>query len=335
MNLMRMLLCGSVAFLAAIQGVAEETLVKPAEQGAVPAVNSNSVKTRRMAVMTFRPAQPTFSWYGQPGKTLDWASALADKLNVRLTQTRKFTMLDRKFDAEVQAELARLSDKNAAPADVVRMGQKLGTDYLIVGDVQVNDLQMPAVNPFTNRAMPRPSALFAEVTYRVLLAPTGQLKWTDTVKLDAASFAAGDLASFLSQTSEAAASSIVDGMMANILPFEIVGRTQSGQLVVGEGGQSLRVGEFLTVFALGEEVKDSRTGEVLDRVEDAVGTVQVVRVTDKVSYVQAVEGDAAKMVPGSRLRRVSPVATGAPVQAPPVPNTPVKVTPAGGVVVPF
>ena len=335
MNLMRMLLCGSVAFLAAIQGVAEETLVKPAEQGAVPAVNSNSVKTRRMAVVTFRPAQPTFSWYGQPGKTLDWASALADKLNVRLGQTRKFTMLDRKFDAEVQAELARLSDKNAAPADVVRMGQKLGTDYLVVGDVQVNDLQMPAVNPFTNRAMPRPSALFAEVTYRVLLAPTGQLKWTDTVKLDAASFAAGDLASFLSQTSEAAASSIVDGMMANILPFEIVGRTQSGQLVVGEGGQSLRVGEFLTVFALGEEVKDSRTGEVLDRVEDAVGTVQVVRVTDKVSYVQAVEGDAAKMVPGSRLRRVSPVATGAPVQAPPVPNTPVKVTPAGGVVVPF
>ena len=95
----------------------------------------------------------------------------------------------------------------------------------------------------------------------------------------------------------------------------------------------LTFGEFLD--ALGEEVKDSRTGEGLDRVEDAVGTVQVVRVTDKVSYVQAVEGDAAKMVPGSRLRRVSPVATGIPVQTLQPSNPPVKVTPAGGVVVPF
>ena len=78
----------------------------------------------------------------------------------------------------------------------------------------------------------------------------------------------------------------------------------------------------------------SRTGEVLDVLEDAVGTVQIVRVTEKLSYAQVVEGDAAKMVIGSRLRRV-PLATSTGASAPAVPATSVKTTASGGVVVPF
>ena len=89
------------------------------------------------------------------------------------------------------------------------------------------------------------------------------------------------------------------------------------------------------MFALGETVKDTRTGETLDEVEEAVGTVQIVRVSPKLSYAQVVEGEAAKMVVGSRLRRVPPTAAGAAAAQPPPPNTPVKVTPTGGVVVPF
>ncbi len=290
-------------------------------------------KRRRMAVMAFRPARAAFSWYGQNGNALDWTSALADKLNVSLTQTRKFAMLDRKYDAEVEAELARLSGANAAPADVARLAAKLGTDYLVVGEVALHDVLPPPVNPFTARALPVGPRLFAEVTYRVLIAPTGQLKWTDVVKIDASAFAVNDVASFVSLSAEAAATSIADGMMANILPFEIVSRTKDGMLVIGEGGKSLRSGEFFTVFALGETVKDTRTGETLDEVEEAVGTVQIVRVSPKLSYAQVVEGEAAKMVVGSRLRRVPPTAAGAAAQPPP--NTPVKVTPTGGVVVPF
>ncbi len=296
-------------------------------------VGLDPANRRRMAVTTFRPARSNYSWRGQVGGTTVWAQALADKLNVCLTQTRKFTMLDRKFDAEIDTELARLSAGNAAPADAVRLNQKLGTDYLVVGEIAFNDVLPPAINPYTGRAMPMPSQLFAEITYRVILAPTGQLKWTDVVRIDAAAFAAGDLATFVSQTTEAAACSISDGMMSNILPFEIVGRTGSGQLVVGEGGKSLKAGECLTVFALGEEVKDSRTGEVLDVLEDAVGTVQIVRVTEKLSYAQAVEGDAAKMVVGSRLRRVPLTAPAAP--QPVTPATSVRQTTSGGVVTPF
>ena len=287
---------------------------------------------RRMAVSPFNVQGNSFNWYGQPVGTVEWSAALAEQLNVRLTQTRKFSMLDRAFDPEINAELARLTAANAAPEDAARLNRKLGTDYLVVGMVKFNDVLPPTVNPLTGQPLPRASALFAEITYRVLIAPTGQLKWTNTIRLDAAIFAASDARSFVSMSAETAAGAICDDMMANILPFEVVQVTAAGQVVIGEGGKQLAAGDRFTVCALGEPVKDTRTGEVIDEVEIPVATIEVTAVMPKLSYAKIIEGDAAKVTVGSRLRRVKPPET-LPQQAPL--TTTIQSTGAGGVVVPF
>ena len=290
---------------------------------------------RRMAVVPFRPANgDTISWYGANESSAGWASAVADKLNERLTQTRKFTMVDRKFDAEVNAELARLTWSNASKADAVRLNQKLGTDYLVVGDVKFFPVVAPGVNPLTGQALPMTSQKFAEVSYRVLLAPTGQLKWSDTVVIDALQFPANDIGSFVSATAEGAAQTIADAMMANILPFEVVGVTKTGSIVIGEGGKSLIEGERFTVFALGETLSDSRTGEVLDEIEEPVGEVEITRVSEKMSYAKVIGGDPALIVKGCRLRRPKVV----PAQGGTVAPSPVSTVGGngtGGVVTPF
>ncbi len=286
---------------------------------------------RRMAVTTFNVRGNSFGWYGQPVGTVEWVTALADHLNTRLTQTRKFTMLDRAFDREVNAELARLGEANAAPEDAARLSRKLGTDYLVVGMVSFNDVQPPSVNPLTGQLLPRASALFAEINYRVLIAPTGQLKWTDTIRLDAAAFAAGDARSFVSMSDEAAAEAICDDMMANILPFEVV-QVVGDRVVIGEGGKQIAVGDRFIVCALGEAVKDTRTGEVIDEVEVPVATVEVTSVMPKLSYGKIVDGDPSKVTVGSRLRR-----TQAPEEQPqPQPlSTTIQSNGSGGVVAPF
>ena len=286
---------------------------------------------RRMAVSPFNVQGNTFNWYGQPISTVEWSAALAEQLNVRLTQTRKFTMLDRAFDPEINAELARLSAANAAPEDAARLNRKLGTDYLVVGMVKFNDVLPPAVNPLTGQPLPRASSLFAEITYRVLIAPTGQLKWTNTIRLDAAIFAAADARSFVSMSAETAAGAICDDMMANILPFEVV-QVLPGQVVIGEGGKQLAAGDRFTVCALGEPVRDTRTGEVIDEVEIPVATVEVTAVMPKLSYARIIEGDAAKVTVGSRLRRVRP-----PEELPPQAPTTTTIQSNGGsgVVAPF
>ena len=286
---------------------------------------------RRMAVANFAVRSPTFNWYGQTVDSVEWSAALANNLNVVLTQTRKFTMLDRAFSHEVDAELSRLGSANAAPGDAIRLGQKLGTDYLVVGEISFSDVLAPGVNPITGQAMPQQSAVFAEVHYRVLLAPTGQLKWADNVRLDALSFPAQDVRSFVSMTTEAAAQAVCDGLMADILPFEVAA-ISSGMLVIGEGGKQLAVGERFTVCALGDEVSDSRTGEVIDVMEIPVATAEIVSVQQKLSYARVIEGDASQVKVGARLRRI-PVPGPAPERL--QETTTIKSNGSGGVVTPF
>lgn len=286
---------------------------------------------RRMAVANFAVRSPTFKWYGRTVDAVEWSTALANQLNVVLAQTRKFTMLDRAFSRDVDAELQRLGAANAAPGDAIRSNQKLATDYLVVGEVVFSDVAAPGVNPITGQALPQQSAPFAEIRYRVLLAPTTQLKWADTVRLDALSFPVQDVRSFVSMSAEAAARAVCDGLMSNILPFEVAA-INSGFLVIGEGGKQLSVGERFAVCALGDEVKDTRTGEVIDVIEIPVATAEIVTVRQKLSYAKVIEGDASKVTVGSRLRRIS-VPAPAPVAEPQ--TTTIKTDGSGGVVTPF
>lgn len=298
-------------------------------------VGLDPANRRRMAVLPFRVATgDSISWFGTAESSAAWANALADKLNERLTQARKFTMLERKFDSEINDELACLAGTNASKADAQRLNQKLGADYLIVGEIRFSPVVAPGVNPLTDQPLPMTSQRFAEVNFRVLLAPTGQIKWAASVAVDALDYPANDIHAFVSETSEGVATQIVDGIMGAILPLEIVGKTPSGLLLIGEGGKSLDVGERLTVFALGDVVSDTRTGETLDEIEEAVGAVEVVRVTAKMSYAKVIEGDAKRMVVGSRLRRPDVVKAPEAI-LPPVKTTTVQSDGAGGVVVPF
>ena len=291
---------------------------------------------QRLVVANFRSASgDTFSWNGRNESTAMWAATVADKLNERFAQTCKFTMIDRKFDAEVQDEIARLSDKNAAKGDIVRLGQRLGTDYMVVGDVKFGQVRNSGVHPVTGQALPPVSQRFAEIGYRVVLAPTGQIRWADTVAIDSGEVPAVDMMTFVSASADLAARRIVEAVMANLLPLEIVGRTGSGEIVIGEGGKSLATGDRMTGFALGEEVKDSRTGEVLDWLEEPVATVEIVRVTPKLSYARVIEGDASKVVAGARVRRPQVVPAAMPTVVPMPPNTSVRGTGKGGIVTPF
>lgn len=288
---------------------------------------------RKMVVATFRPTGTTFSRSGSALGTADWARSLGQKLNEQLTQTRKFTMLERDFDTEIAAEMAQISASDAAPGEAIKLNQKLGTDYLVVGTITFSDVAAPTVNPFTGETRMPASATFAEVSYRVLLVPTGQLKWADTVRVDASAFAALDATQFITVSSEQAAAEICASILSAIYPFSVEGKTSSGLLVIGQGGKTVFVGERLTVFTLGEKVRDSRTGEVLDRIEDEIGTVEIVRVQEKLSYAKVLSGDASKMGKGCRVRREFVAQDGA-VSALPE-NEPMVKPVEGGVFLPF
>ena len=72
---------------------------------------SQTAKRKRMAIIPFRINVNEISIYG---KTFDDADNLRKYLNQEFTsylvQTRKFTVLDREFENEIQGELANLTN---------------------------------------------------------------------------------------------------------------------------------------------------------------------------------------------------------------------------------
>ena len=286
---------------------------------------------RRMVVTTFNVRNRNFAWHDQTVGSIEWSVAFGNALNADLTQTRKFTMLDRAYDQEVNAELARLMEQNASPNDAARLNQKLGTDYLIVGEVELGNVQAPAINPMTWQPVESDSALFATVNYRVLLAPTGQLKWADTIRIYSSQFPEADLKSFIAATAETAAREACKGIMDNILPLEVVG-VSSGLLVIGEGGRQVSVGQQFSVNVLGETVYDTRTGEVIDSVEIPVGVCEIVAVQPKLSYAKLIAGKIDDVAVRARLRALPCEAM--PIEQPANTST-IKVNANGGIVAPF
>lgn len=292
---------------------------------------------RRMVVSPFGSNTTSISFMGTQFSTSSWIDSLESKLNEHITQTRKFTMLDRKFTAEMKAELNLANDSNASANDfAMRLNQKLATDYLVVGKVNFRNVGQLQLDPYTRQPLMNQNLTMAEVSYRVLLAATGQLKWANTVTVSALSAfnqaqgaASLSLEDIVSATSEQAATQISDEILASVFPFIVVAVTPNNTIVISEGGKSVAVGEQLCVYKLYPPAKDPRTGALLDEIEEEAGLVEIVRVTEKQSYAKLLRGEAKI---GYRLRRpTEPKTESAPVQ---VPST-LRSNANGGVVTPF
>ena len=136
---------------------------------------------RRMTVMPFRVVNSPVSVGGVKAELGAECAEFAEKLNQALVQTRRFTMLERENLGLVEAELARLGDPNAFAGEAARSQQLLVTDYLVTGTVKVFPRDATSVvNPYTGAATV-PDGPAVEVNYRVILAPTAQLKWAGSV----------------------------------------------------------------------------------------------------------------------------------------------------------
>ena len=175
-------------------------------------------KKQRIAVAPFFSKQNAFSIYGNSITSRTWMDDVADHLNIFLTQTDSFKVLDRSFGPEIDRELNRIvNDPNANPNDVCRLSNKLATDYLVVADVMFSDVASPGINFATGLPLPPPSVMFAEIRFRCVVAPTTQIAWADVVRMDASHFG-GTPQVFSSTSAEAAAGAITDAIWGRLAP---------------------------------------------------------------------------------------------------------------------
>lgn len=258
-------------------------------------------KERRLFVADFKTFNANAALYGSAWYTFSPSEKFRLAMENILTATRRFKMLDRKNTGAVDAELAKAAEANTAPADLARLGNKLMTDYMVVGQIDFFTPPAPYQDKFTSRTV-IPDGPLAKINYRVIFVPTQQLKCSGSVTVSVSELSGSTAAEIASAAMEHGAEKAVARIMEGILPFQIA-QVVGNTIVINQGGDTLHLGEYLGVYAQGEKIKDPATGEVIDCVEIPVGDIKITRVTPKLSYAEVCRGKIEDMKVGSILRR--------------------------------
>ena len=269
---------------------------------------------RRMVVMPFRSLTDKVNVFGQTLQVGTTCETIAAALNENLVQTRRFTMLDRAFNAETTAELSRLNLENASAGDFGRFQQLLVTDYMVIGTVKMYPSPSASYNQWTGVTTANDGP-FLEIAYRVILVPTSQLKWAGTIIVPYSACRGDSIDTALASGMSVAAQEVCHDIVNNIYPMRVTAKT-TYELVLNQGGKNVRAGEVFDVFRQGEAIIDVTSGETLGAPEEQIARIQVTRVDPKMSYAIVVEGTPLDQIPvGAVVRRPKALPGSAPAPA--------------------
>jgi len=210
-------------------------------------------------------------------------SQLIDKMH----NTRKFSVMARSDLKQLQTD-----------SDVSGNHFKIpGADYVLVTTVDdFQDYSESLTLPTTGEVLSK-RVIRCTAVAKIYDGKSGKLfetaNITKTIPLAAAQFnseKSGDLSDSLllevvSQIADATANRVADV----IFPAKVVAKVNT-QVTINRGdGTAIAAGQLWEVYALGQEINDPDTGEVLDRERMLVGKIRVVRVNPKTSLADIVE----------------------------------------------
>jgi hypothetical protein len=104
------------------------------------------------------------------------------ELSAAAASSGKFRLLDRQFVAEYVAELGDLYSDTTHPEDALRLGQKLGADYLLVGNFDHFELNERVVNAYGGN---HPALLATGILHwRVIDVARREVRMVESLPLD-------------------------------------------------------------------------------------------------------------------------------------------------------
>lgn len=264
-------------------------------------------------VATFRPTQDTAEtrrriavspFVDQSGRRNEFGTQLRERLVQHLTQSRRFSVLDRSNDAAYDREMAVIASDGPV-GERVRIGQVLGADYIVVG--RMRNVQQVRTETYLNLTGETVRTSFArgDLDFQVLEIATRQVRWASTIRVPTT----GNLNQVLEQMSVRLGREVTQ----TIYPLRLIRMDDPGALILNQGGVTVSQGQRFRAMELGEELTDPYTRESLGRIEREVGQVEVTRVDERVSYARLVGG----MLPVTGTDVVLRLTAEAPRPAPP------------------
>jgi curli biogenesis system outer membrane secretion channel CsgG len=296
---------------------------------------------RKIAVIPFQSTMSSFVFHGVHIQSDEISRRFAQRIVTELTQTRRFTVLDREHKKEFLAEKNLIWSSDTPISELMKIGEVLGVDYLLIGTIsKFNQQQIPYTIQVTGETGYNYSASFF-ADYRIIVMATRQIKWANSITLTIDDAKIRKMASSLDANQiqykllSLAAKQIVQKAVDNIYPLKVVKVQANGEVILNQGGITIAKGEKLNVFRAGEQIVDPYTGESLGASEALVATIKINRVIPKMSFGTVIKGDISSIKKGSICRRLVNKNKLDQHNKPSGRTTNVKQISNGGVVLPF
>lgn len=233
----------------------------------------------RMAIVPFRIAETI----KETKNVKKFESTFSTQLENYLTSTRRFAILDRKNMEEQSRELnfiANGSQTSVATEELAKIGNRLGVDYLIVGMINKAATSVKQKKSKVSDKVKNIVNSYASVNIRIIDVATTQIKFADTYE--------GSAGSSIERVASRMVQKVGNIIVESIYPIRIISASKI-QVVLGQGGKTIKIGDIYKIYQLGEKMIDPYTKESLGREEIEVGAVKILTVRPKFSDARILE----------------------------------------------
>lgn len=224
--------------------------------------------------------------YGRKKVTLH----LTQEVVNAITQTRKFSVLDREATQAYDNEKALLLSGDAQKDELARLNNVLGTDYLYILNVADFHLDREVTKSDLTGKISENTMANATIEYRIIVMATRQIKYSHTQNFSFAVEGGNTDNQILTNALQTIAKGLTEDIINNIYPMKIAGYSGSEVIL----SQKLPVGARYEVFRLGNKIYDSYTKEAVGYDEQRAGLIEITRSNPKMSYARVLEGSPKK-----------------------------------------
>ena len=226
------------------------------------------------------------------------ANIATSSLSRQIVQTRKFGVEDKNFDAEVSK--LNISQGQGFLDDVIRLAENSTVDFIVSGEAQ--EVQITRFKQGVG-ALKAPAAE-GSVNYLVTDTLTGKTVFSRTINLE--DFNSLDLSSSraINLLFEEVAKRMTNEILEAIYPLLVASLVGDNEVALNRGGETLKIGSIYGVYSSGEKIIDPSTKEILGDNERRIGTIEISRVTPKVSYARIID-QKEKFLPSNICRAES------------------------------
>jgi curli biogenesis system outer membrane secretion channel CsgG len=223
----------------------------------------------------------------------DVRRTLTDSLITHLSQSRKFTIVDRGEQSAYKNEQRLITSGAFDPLEASRFGKAIGADMLIVGEVVELKAKVEKQTSSLTSQTSEMVNIIANVHYKVLNVLTREIKYSNNVKFATSYETTDNRVADVQKAFDMVASKITNQILDNIYPLRVVEISDSGDLILNMGGINIKKGDIYDIYYEGKQIVDKYTKEIIAKDEIYAGKIEITRVLPKVSYAKVIDSNGA------------------------------------------